>query len=73
MTKEQPNGGVRVSSRLQRTSHFFETDNQMNVKGIIETTGVATPQDRLKEKYERIKRIREARENNTFKPYKLEE
>jgi len=65
-------GGVKVASTLKRESAFFKTDGQMNITGVIETNGVATPQDRLKEKYERIRRIKEAKEQGQFKDFKLE-
>ena len=73
MTNPTPTGGgVKVASTLKRESAFFQTDGQMNIKGVIESNSLATPQDRLKEKYERIRRIKELRETGQVKDYKIE-
>ena len=60
---------VRRATVLKRESHLFLLDNQVNIKGVIKTEGVSTPQDRLKEKFERVKRIKEARETGKVEKY----
>jgi hypothetical protein len=75
MTQQNNDGkvvGVKVSSTLKRESDFFITNNKMDITGVIKSGGIATPQDRLKEKFERIKRIREAREQGKVQDFKIE-